>query len=68
MMENADHKRAWRFKKASRPQSVPANGRKTPEGNLSTLEKTEKKVRAPKDSSVIFPSYASIAKSASFLG
>ncbi|XP_039199706.1 centromere protein J-like isoform X3 [Crotalus tigris] len=43
MMENVDHKRAQRFKKASRPQSVPANGRKTPEGNLSTLEKTEKK-------------------------
>ncbi|KAL7987612.1 hypothetical protein Chor_006531 [Crotalus horridus] len=45
MMENVDHKRAQRFKKASRPQSVPANGRKTPEGNLSTLEKTEKKVK-----------------------
>ncbi|XP_015673727.1 centromere protein J [Protobothrops mucrosquamatus] len=43
MMENVDHKRARRFKKASRPQSVPANGRKTPENNLSTLEKAEKK-------------------------
>ncbi|XP_013928608.1 PREDICTED: centromere protein J-like [Thamnophis sirtalis] len=43
MMEDVGHKRTQRFKKASRPKSVPANGRKTPEGNLSTFEKTEKK-------------------------
>ncbi|XP_026531079.1 centromere protein J-like [Notechis scutatus] len=43
MMEDLGHKRAQRFKKASRPKSVPANGRKTPEGDRSTFEKTEKK-------------------------
>ncbi|XP_032071919.1 centromere protein J-like [Thamnophis elegans] len=43
MMEHVGHKRTQRFKKASRPKSVPANGRETPEGNLSTFEKTEKK-------------------------
>lgn len=67
MMEDLGHKRTQRFK-ASRPKSVPANGRKTPEGNLSTFEKTERKVWAPKDSSLILPSYACIVKSASFLG
>ncbi|XP_070589944.1 desmoplakin-like isoform X2 [Erythrolamprus reginae] len=43
MMEDLGHKRAQMFKKASRPKSVPANGRKTPEGNVSTFEKAEKK-------------------------
>ncbi|ETE72150.1 Centromere protein J, partial [Ophiophagus hannah] len=43
MMEHLGHKRAQRFKKASRPKSVPATGRKTPEGDHSTFEKTEKK-------------------------
>ncbi|XP_034284363.1 centromere protein J-like isoform X2 [Pantherophis guttatus] len=42
MMEDLGHKRTQKFK-ASRPKSVPANGRKTPEGNLSTFEKTERK-------------------------
>uniref|UniRef100_A0A8C6XFA1 Centromere protein J C-terminal domain-containing protein n=1 Tax=Naja naja TaxID=35670 RepID=A0A8C6XFA1_NAJNA len=43
MMEDLGHKRAQRFKKASRPKSVPANGRKTPEGDRSTFEETEKR-------------------------
>ncbi|KAM6466542.1 uncharacterized protein PHA67_012329 [Liasis olivaceus] len=52
VMEDLGNKRAQRFKKTSeqlvsttisRPNSVTANGRKTPKENLSTLVKAEKK-------------------------